>query len=99
MTREEIIEYIDMFHIHGDIKSEEMADDLAQPHWIPVSRRRPHEEGIYIVTDSAGGVKTVDTDKYICCDDGEWVWMYSQNVIAWMYLPEPYWGGEQNETD
>jgi hypothetical protein len=69
----------------------------AQPHWIPVTERLPHEEGIYIVTDSAGGVKTVDTDEYICCDDGEWVWMYSQNVIAWMDIPqpEPYKEGQE----
>jgi hypothetical protein len=41
----------------------------AQPQWIPVTERLPHEEGNYIVTDSAGGVKTVDTDKYRACAD------------------------------
>lgn len=63
--------------------------------WIPVSERLPDEEDVpVLVTDDAGGMKTIDIDFcYRCEDTGERFWYASQNVTAWMPLPEPY-GGE-----
>ena len=58
--------------------------------WIPVSERLPEKEGDYLVTDNAGGVLTISIDTFCFCYDGEPVWLCSQNVTAWMPLPEPY---------
>lgn len=59
--------------------------------WIPVSKKaHPDKEGRYLVTDDAGGMATVDVDDFIYCDDGSGMWLYSQNVTAWMPRPEPY---------
>lgn len=67
----------------------------AQPQWIPVVEDLPKEEGYFFVTDEAAGMAETLIDKYIRCDDGEWVWLYSQHVVAWMPLPEPYKVGEK----
>lgn len=58
--------------------------------WIPCNERLPEKEGIYIVTDDAGGIATVSTDEFSHYESGEPMWMFSQNVTAWMPLPEPY---------
>lgn len=59
--------------------------------WIPVSEKaHPTKEGKYLVTDDAGGMATVDVDDFMYCDDGNGMWLCSQNVTAWMPLPEPY---------
>lgn len=63
--------------------------------WIPCSEQLPEKEGIYIVTDDAGGMTTVSTDEFSHYEDGEPMWMFSQNVTAWMPLPEGY-RGEQD---
>lgn len=62
--------------------------------WIPISERLPEEKGSYLVTDDAGGVKTVQDDEFLRYEDGTPLWLYSQSVTAWMPLPEP-WEGEQ----
>lgn len=59
--------------------------------WIPCSERLPSKEGNYLVTDDAGGIKTVDTDTLMHYDvDGKPFWCYSQNAIAWRELPVPF---------
>ena len=62
------------------------------PKWIPVGERPPEEEGDYLVTDEAAGMTETMIDEYMCCDDGEWTWLYSQHAIARMPLVEPYNG-------
>lgn len=75
----------------ADIIAEEIEDlPSAQPRWIPCSERLPEFEGKYLVTDEAGGITDILVDDFFQYDDGTWGWMYSQNVIAWMPLPEPY---------
>ena len=64
----------------------------ATPKWIPVSERLPKEEGHYLVTDEAAGMTETIIDEYMCCDDGEWTWLYSQHAIAWMPMVEPWKG-------
>ena len=59
--------------------------------WTP-SEIPPEEEGGYLVTDDAGGVKTVQNDEFLHYEDGTPLWLYSQNVTAWRPLPEPYRG-------
>ncbi len=71
----------------------EYIDDVPEPHWTPCSERMPSKEGNYLVTDYAGGIKTVDTDTLMHYEDsGEPFWCYSQNPIAWRELPEPFKG-------
>ena len=57
--------------------------------WIPCSIP-PKKEGSYLVTDDAGGMKTVYEDDLFICDDGSLRWACSQNVTAWIPLPEPW---------
>lgn len=77
----------------NDIKKEPTVAVI--PQWIPVSERLPDEAGTYMVTDYAGGISEVATDEYFCRDDGKPVWMYSQNVVAWMPLPTAYTEGQE----
>ena len=68
----------------------------AQPEqWIPVSERLPKEGEQVLVTDDAGGLATIDVDcGYFDEEYGRFEWFHSQNVTAWMPLPEP-WRGEE----
>lgn len=67
------------------------AVEQSEPHWIPVAERLPDKEGDYLVTDDAGGVKTIDVDTLLHYDDsGEPFWCYSQNPVAWRELPVPF---------
>lgn len=72
-------------------------DEQKNDGWIPISERLPQEEGSYLVTDDAGGVKTVQDDEFLRYEDGTPLWLYSQNVTAWKPLPEPY-RGEPDEV-
>ena len=59
--------------------------------WIPVSERLPKEGVQVLVTDDAGGLATIDVDYgYFDEEYGRFDWFHSQNVTAWMPLPEPY---------
>ena len=58
--------------------------------WNPIKDGLPDEEGVYFVTDDAGGMATVYLDVFSHYEDGSPYWLYSQNVTAWMHTPEPY---------
>lgn len=70
---------------------------IAQPErtgrWIPCSERMPDKGGYYLWSAKGGEVKK---DFYW---EGHWdkAEKYGYEVIAWMPLPEPYKGGEQDE--
>lgn len=69
--------------------------DVQEVRWIPVTERFPEEEGTYLVTYTDGGVTEVGSSMYLQREDGsEPYWDYFV-VIAWMPLPEPYKGGEE----
>lgn len=59
---------------------------MQEPRWIPCSKRLPENDEEVLVTDDAGGLASVGID-WFDSDNGRW-W-YSQNVTAWMPLPEP----------
>lgn len=83
----------DLIESVSSVQPEQKKDE-----WISISERLPEEEGIYLVTDDAGGVKTVHDDEFLHYADGTPLWLCSQNVTAWMPAPEPY-RGEQDDTD
>lgn len=65
--------------------------------WVPVAERPPEEGVQVLVTDDAGGLATIDVDcGYFDEEYGRFEWFHSQNVTAWMPLPEP-WKGEEDE--
>ena len=59
------------------------------PHWIPVTERLPKERSVVLVTDWRGNVYT---DRFIEEIDTKPIWrdIFSDGVLAWMSLPEPY---------
>lgn len=64
--------------------------------WIPVSERLPEKDGrylAYIVNEYDNQLQYIMTCDYMV--DGHWHWFpddecASDNVIAWMPLPQPY---------
>jgi len=105
MTREEMINTLkivrDLINLDPDtdifVEALDMAvDTLEDQRWIPVNEGLPDEYEDVFVTDFGGGMATVHEDSCgIYEDTGEKFWFSSQNVTAWMSLPEPYRG----ETD
>lgn len=92
--------------VNGKVDAESVRTDIvlmppvnpqeSKTDWIPVSERLPEEAGrylAYIVNEH-----TVELQYIMTCDysvDGYWHWFpddecASDNVIAWMHLPEPY---------
>lgn len=68
-----------------------------EPQWIPVTERLPEEEGQYLVScDTDYGVEVArfyideDGERYFGCD-----WNNPEDIEAWMPLPTPYKGGEE----
>lgn len=57
------------------------------PQWIPVSERLPENEDYYLVTDDAGGMRTVEISFFVPECESPWDYV---NVTAWMPLPKPY---------
>lgn len=70
--------------------------------WIPCNERLPeYDGGTYLVTDYCEQIdrKRIHVSYCYMNKDGFWSdvpWGYK--VIAWMPLPEP-WRGEEDETD
>lgn len=83
------------------------ADKVDMLIWIPCSERLPSENGDYLVTLENGVVKilgysttqrTTYPKGFYYIEDG-FSWRQMQNpVVAWMPLPEP-WKGADDETD
>jgi len=67
-----------------------------EPKWIPVLERSPEKSGkylAYIINKKDNKLQYIMTCEYLV--DGYWHWFpddecASDNVIAWMPLPEPY---------
>ena len=72
-------------------------DALQQTAWIPVGERLPDKTDIYLITfGKYETAKAVIASHYF---DGEWLSLdhgyVFGTVIAWMPLPEPYKGGDE----
>lgn len=98
--RDKIIDLLYAENVRSDCGIERLADEICAidpARWIPVSDRLPEEEVQVLVTDDAGGLATIDVDcGYFDKEYGRFEWFHSQNVTAWMPLPEPY--KEKNES-
>ena len=92
--REKIIELLYAENVRSDCGTERLADEICAINsvkWIPVSERPPEDGVQVLVTDDAGGLATIDVDYgYFDEEYGRFDWFHSQNVTAWMPLPEPY---------
>lgn len=104
MTRAEIIEYLYDNNVHGDLKIEDMADDLVEPQWIPCSERLPNDSQQVLVYARSTHYALAKYDEMREADGTykkQWVtfdaWkpFYTiKEVIAWMPLPEPWKEGD-----
>lgn len=104
MTVEELRDYVEEqrslnmipYHVYSELI--DGIDTLEQvPRWIPVTKRQPKKSGKYWCT--FGGTNLTGSDYYTTESDakeifddaaGEYTGWQSQNVIAWMPLPESY---------
>lgn len=91
MFRNASLESVEELMVSGEMK--DIVSPPAQPErykWNPIKDGLPDEEGVYFVTDDAGGMATVYIDVFSHYEDSSPYWLYSQNVTAWMHTPEPY---------
>ncbi len=76
---------------------------LEQTRWIPVNEELPEKSGEYWCTFRGTNLTrsdyyTTEADaKKLFDDPEEYIGWRSQNVIAWMPLPEPYRESEDKE--
>ena len=66
--------------------------ELSAQQWIPCSERLPDKDGIYLVTHRKFGKLEVTWNIFYGGEHASWLW--NDEIIAWMPLPEPYKGEE-----
>ena len=106
MTREEAIEILNnvSFFAPSEInvdKAIDMAIEAlsADAEWIPCSEKLPSDSGDYLCTIPLDADETY-TEVLMFHkgrfyeDDAEWGATYHDDVLAWMPLPKPYKGGD-----
>ena len=95
------VHYEDMVHAIKHLPS-------AQPEqrWIPCSERLPEQYGNYLISihgedePDIGTINPNDKRGWSLCDANGFHWASDKKLIvtAWMPLPEPYKGGEQDDS-
>lgn len=78
--------------LQSDIASAIMSTPSAY-RWIPCSERMPHIYSRYLVTTKIFDNNVVEINIW---DDEEQRWCWIGEVLAWMPLPEP-WRGADND--
>ena len=70
----------------------------AQPEqrWIPVTKKLPEEMAVVLVYTSVDGYFTAYFDGICWYHAGLHMMRIYSDVVAWMPLPKPYEGGEQD---
>ena len=67
--------------------------------WISVKKRLPdNDRYVLVCTKTAKGMKNIKTGYYMANGHG-WVVGMNSNVTAWMELPEPYEGEDDEDQD
>lgn len=78
--------------------------------WIPVTEWLPKEKVEVLVTVEVDGKKYIESGMLLSINHGQWETIYDRyvidvygrnrnsKVIAWMPLPEPFEGGDANES-
>ena len=109
MTREEAIKklqkqkakYLDEWVDYSgvaeayDMAIEALSAEAVQG-WIPCSERLPSESGWYVI--SVVGLKNITDVSYFYSDESKWSDVsHTQTVTAWMPLPTPYKGGDDDD--
>lgn len=85
-------EFCKMYHGEGtDLDFINSVKASAQQ-WIPCSERLPDKDGIYLVTHRTFGKLEVTWNIFYGGEHASWLW--NDEIIAWMPLPEPYKGEE-----
>ena len=88
--------FMDIMYDLDEIKrerDEKIFNEVVASEWIPVTERLPECNGRYLVTNEAWGANEIEINVW---EHGGWY--YNTKPIAWMPLPKPY-KGEQNETN
>ena len=64
--------------------------------WVPCSEKLPSESGWYVI--SVVGLKNITDVSYFYSDESKWSDVsHTQTVTAWMPLPTPYKGGDDDD--
>ena len=86
------IEHDGFIHTHRFDKANQIILDALSvvQGWIPCSERLPSEDGSYLVTSSWGKVYTA----HYYTEHGRWQYNRRGLIEAWMPLPTPYKGGD-----
>ena len=68
--------------------------------WIPCSERLPNKKEIVLITNDKGNVRFGQFRGTTGTNGMYWIWKGNtlEEVVAWMPLPEP-WKGADDETD
>ena len=84
---QESAEHVLTHHAYNIIDEQPIVESRPKGKWVPCSERLPDKQGLYLVTNSKVGANIIDTDIWF---DSPNTWLYDDDVIAWMPLPEPY---------
>ena len=83
-----------------DAISEKIIEVVELPKWIPCEERLPEESGEYLVTYEwvgQSGTKYIEVEV-TPFEHKRWNALRTETILAWMPLPEP-WEGADDETD
>lgn len=107
ISRQKLLKDIEQYHL-SDGKFQywvEVQPSADVPQWIPCSERLPEKYGEYICTMQDGQVQECGfvptTQKglipgWSTCEADGYKFLWYEDVIAWMPLPEPYKEGKRD---
>ena len=96
ITKEALIEAIDNAETVWDV----VENIINRPQgWIPCSERLPKEEGIYLVTATNCIFDTEEIVVGTCYFNIEYGFSNNRKILAWMPLPEPWKGADDDNTE
>lgn len=99
--RDKIIDLLYAENVRSDCGIERLADEICAidpVRWIPVTERLPEKNGEYLVTktDHITYERLIDIAHYASFIHANNGFYKADDIVAWMPLPEP-WRGEEDE--